>query len=187
MTIHTLQDNIEKKKKKTLIINHLIPHLPHFPTYPATLLLSLPVIIARNFQVSALLLFKFICPFSLNLDLILLFSFRLVYVVLVDNLTFLCVLRQSDGASIEESLSSITTLFFYSFFFFSGKGWSWLIALLFQIFTIYSKLLHFGVLSKPANNRFNHPGFRFLRLNRPVSGFSRLLDNFRFLVIIGPK
>ena len=76
--IHTLQDNIEKKKKKLLIINHLIPHLPHLPTYPATPLLSLPVIIARNFWVSALLLFKFICPFSLNLDLILLFSFRLV-------------------------------------------------------------------------------------------------------------
>ena len=92
ITIHTLQDNIEKKKKP-LIINHLIPHLPHFPTYPATPLLSLPVIIARNFWVSALLLFKFISPFSLNLDLILLFSFRLVYVVLVDNLTFLCVLR----------------------------------------------------------------------------------------------
>ena len=78
------------------------------------------------------------------------------------------------------------SFFFYSFFFFSGKGWSWLIALLFQIFTIYSKLLHFGVLSKSANNRFNHTGFRFLRLNRPVSGFPRLLDDFRFLVIIGP-
>ena len=77
-TIHTLQDNIEKKKKKLLIINHLIPHLPHLPTYPATPLLSLLIIIARNFWVSSLLLFKFISPFSLNLDLILLFSFRLV-------------------------------------------------------------------------------------------------------------
>ena len=75
-TIHTLQDNIEKKKKKLLIINHLIPHLPHLPTYPATPLLSLLIIIARNFWVSSLLLFKFISPFSLNLDLILLFSFR---------------------------------------------------------------------------------------------------------------
>ena len=62
-----------KKKKKLLIINHLKPHLP---TYPATPLLSLPIIIARNFWVSSLLLFKFISPFSLNLDLILLFSFR---------------------------------------------------------------------------------------------------------------
>ena len=63
-------------------------------------------------------------------------------------------------AFIEGSLSS-TTLFFYSFFFSCGKGWSWLIALLFQVFTIYSKLLHFGVLSKLANNRFNHTSFQF--------------------------
>ena len=32
--LHTLQDNIEKKKKTSLRINHLIHHLNHFPTYP---------------------------------------------------------------------------------------------------------------------------------------------------------
>ena len=87
----------------------------------------------------------------------------------------LCVLRQSNGASIEEPLSSTTFFFFFFFiyfFFFSGKGWSQ-----------QSKLLHFGVLSKPANNPFNHTGFRFLQLNQPVFSYSQFLDNFRFLII----
>ena len=84
-----------------------------------------------------------------------------------------------------KNLSPQLLFFFYSFFFFSGKGWSWLIALLFQIFTIQSKLLHFGVLSKPANNRFNHTGIWFLWLNRQVLGYFLLLDDFQFLVIIG--
>ena len=84
-----------------------------------------------------------------------------------------------------KNLSPQLLFFFYSFFFFSGKGWSWLIALLFQIFTIYSKLLHFGVLSKPANNRFNHTGIWFLWLNQQVLGYFLLLDDFQFLVIIG--
>ena len=77
-TIHTLQDNIEKKKKTSNNQPFNTPPTAHFPTYPATPLLSLPVIITRNFWVSSLLLIKFISPFSLNLDLILLFSFRLV-------------------------------------------------------------------------------------------------------------
>ena len=124
------------------------------------LVCNFPLIFTKYLSVVPLLLLKFISPFSLNLDL-LLFFFKTCLSCLGRHA---CVCSDSQMVPPLKNPSP-QLLFFSILFLFQQRRMVMIDCFVVQIITIQSKLLHFGILSKPVHNQSSRPDWQFLQSN----------------------